>query len=231
VDAWFHVGVVLRAQNQSGEAVEPLRLAAESGLGEAQSLLGSMYANGSGVERNMGLAMLWWFRSSHTSISDEVMQMTRGQLSSLRQALHRHLLSPNDRQDVLTGFDLIREDLHRQVPLQPLAGLGGNGRIAWEHVTPTEPVLAWVIEHALALDQSAQRKLHAWYVDGEAGRLMPGHPRIRQYFLQTAKEDNPFSCQVLDAFATDFSDGDISDWQLAFKECSDKPMKSGMLNR
>ena len=41
VDALFHLGIVLRAQNQLSEAVDPLRQAAEGGLREAQGLLAS----------------------------------------------------------------------------------------------------------------------------------------------------------------------------------------------
>lgn len=228
VDAWFHLGVVLRALNRSGEAVEPLRLAAEGGLGEAQSLLASMYANGSGVDRNMPMAMLWWFRSSRTSVGDHVTQTAKEQLSQLRQGLHRHLFSPHDRQEILTGFGLIRQDLHRQAPLQHRSTRMVNGAVPWDHLTPTKPVLTWVIEQALALDQSAQRKLRVWYVDGEAGRLIPANPQIRNYFFQTAKEGDPFSCQVVRTFTSDSSDLFISDWRLALKECPEQPMVPGL---
>jgi tetratricopeptide (TPR) repeat protein len=228
VDAWFHLGVVLRAQNRSGEAVQPLRLAAEGGSGEAQSLLASMYANGSGVDRNVPLAMLWWFRSTQASMADTLTQTAKEQLSQFRRGLHRQLFSPNDRQEVLTGFGLIREDLHRSAPLHRMSTQVVNGEIVWDHVTPTEPVVAWVIEHALALDQSAQHQLHSWYMDGEVGRLIPSDPQIRNYFLQTAKEGDPFSCQVVRNFATDSSDLSIADWQLAVKGCSDQTRMPGL---
>jgi len=228
VDAWFHLGVVLRAQNRSGEAVEPLRRAAEGGSGVAQSLLASMYANGSGVDRNVPLAMLWWFRSSQASMADSLTQTAKEQLSQFRRGLYQHLFSPNDRQEVLTGFGLIREDLHRSAPFHRLHAQVGNEEGTWDHVTPTEPVLAWVIDHALAWDQSAQHKLHAWYVNGERGRLVPADPRIRNYFLQTAKEGDPFSCQVVRTFAADFSDRSIADWQLAEKWCSDQTKIPGL---
>jgi hypothetical protein len=227
VDGWFHLGVVLRAQNRSDEAVEPLRLAAEGGSAQAQSLLASMYANGSGVDRNMPLAMLWWFRSSRASTSDEITQTAKDQLSHLRQGLHRQLFSPNDRQDVLTGFDLIRQDLHRQAPFHRLSAQVVNGEMTWDHVTPTRPVLAWAIELALALDQPARHKLRTWYVDGEINRLAPADPQIREYFLQTAKEGDPFSCQVARTFSADSSDLSISDWRLALKNCPEQPMVGG----
>jgi len=228
VDGWFHLGVVLRAQNRSGEAVEPLRLAAEGGLVEAQSLLASMYANGSGVDQNMPLAMLWWFRSSRMSMAEDVTQMASDQLSQLRQGLHRQLFSIHDRQDVLTGFDLIRRDLDSHAPLQGLSVQKVNGEVNWDHLTPTKPVLTWVIEQALALDRSAQHKLHVWYVDGEIGRLVPEDPQIRNYFLQTAKEGDPFSCQVVRTFVPDSSDRSISDWRSALKGCPEQPMVPGL---
>ena len=138
VDAWFHLGVVLRAQNRSGEAVEPIRLAAEGGSSEAQSLLASMYANGSGVDRNMSLAILWWFRSSRTSPDDEVTQTARNQLAELRRGLHRNLFSPEDRQAVLTGFDMIREDLLRHAPFPRLSTQIVKGEVPWNRVTPNQ---------------------------------------------------------------------------------------------
>jgi tetratricopeptide (TPR) repeat protein len=229
VDAWFHLGVVLRAQNKSGEAVEPLRVAAEGGSGEAQGLLAAMYANGSGVERNLAKAILWWFRSSRTSMADDVIQTAKNQLSHLRRHLYRDLLSPDDRQEVLTGFGLIRQDLFRHVPLKRRASQPVKENEIWDHLTPVEPVLAWVIEQALALDQSAQRTLHAWYANGDIGRLVPADPRIRDYFLQTAKEGDPFSCQVIQSVATDPSIFDKSDRRLTQKECPEGPMMPGLL--
>lgn len=227
VDAWFHLGVVLRAQNRSGEAVGPIQLAAENGSSEAQNLLASMYANGSGVDRNLSLAMLWWFRSSRTSIADEITQTARDQLVELRRGLHRNLFSPKDRQDVLTGFGLIRQELHRHAPSQRLSTQAVNGEVTWDRITPTGPVLTWMIEHALALDRYAQHTLHDWYEDGEGGRLVPGDPQIRSYFLQTAKEGDPFSCQVVRTFPTNPSEFSLSDRRLALKECPEQPMVPG----
>jgi Flp pilus assembly protein TadD len=228
VDAWFHLGVILRAQNRSSEAVEPLRLAAEGGSSESQSLLASMYANGSGVDRNMPLAMLWWFRSSRSTIIDDITQPGKDQLSRLRHDLHRHLFSLKDRQDVLTGFGLIRQDLHRVVPLPSFPSQVVNRGVTWEQVIPTQTVLAWVIELALALDQSAQHKLRTWFVDGESNLLAPADPRIQNYFLQTAKEGDLFSCQVLRTFSADSPDLSVADWQLALKNCPERSRVPGL---
>ncbi|MCA9500505.1 MAG: tetratricopeptide repeat protein [Nitrospira sp.] len=228
VDAWFHLGVVLRAQNRTGDAVEPFRLAAEGGSGEAQSLLASMYANGSGVDRNIPLAMLWWFRSSQASRSDSLIQTAKEQLSQFRRGLHRHLFSPNDRQEVLTGFGLIREELHRFAPHHRVFSQVDNKEVTWDHLSPTEPVVVWVIDQALAWDQSAPHTLHAWYVDGERRRLVPADPLIRNYFLQTAKEGDPFSCRVVRTFATDPAERIPGDWQLAAKGCADQTVMPGL---
>ncbi|WP_342347804.1 tetratricopeptide repeat protein [uncultured Nitrospira sp.] len=228
VEAWFHLGVVLRAQNRTGEAVEPLRQAAEGGSGEAQSLLASMYANGSGVDRNISLAMLWWFRSSQASMPDSLMQTAKEQLSQFRRGLHRHLFSANDRQEVLTGFGLIREDLHRFAPPHRLPTQVANDEVTWDHLIPTEPVVAWMIGRALAWDQSAQHTLHAWYVNGERGRLIPADPQIRNYFLQTAEEGDPLSCQVVRTFAAGSAEHVPADWQLATKGCPDQPQMPGL---
>lgn len=228
VDAWFHLGVVLRAQNRTGEAVEPLRLAAEGGSGEAQSLLASMYANGSGVDRNIPLAMLWWFRSSQALVPDSLMETAKEQLSHFRRGLHRQLFSASDRQEVLTGFGLIREDLHRIAPPHRVPTQVANDEGIWDHLTPTEPVVAWMIDQALARDQSAQHTLHAWYVNGERGWLVPADPQIRNYFLQTAKEGDSFSCQVVRTFAADSAEHFPADWQLATKGCPDQSQMPGL---
>jgi tetratricopeptide (TPR) repeat protein len=228
VDAWFHLGVVLRAQNRTSDAVEPLRLAAEGGSGEAQSLLASMYANGSGLDRNIPLAMLWWFRSSQASMQDSLMQTAKEQLSQFRRGLHRHLFSVNDRQEVLTGFGLIREDLHRFAPPHRVSTQVGHDEVTWDHLTPTKPVVAWVIDQALACDQSAQHTLHAWYAKGERGRLVPADPQIRNYFLQTAKEGDPFSCQVVRTVATESAERFSADWQLAANGCPDQTVMPGL---
>lgn len=224
VEAWFHLGVVFRAQNKTSEAVEPLRRAAEGGSGDAQSLLAAMYANGSGVDRNLPLAILWWFRSSRSAMTEDVRQTAGEQLSHFRRSLHRHHLSPPDRQEVLTGFNLIREHLYGHPPLQQLSAQSVKQKEIWDHLTPTDRVLTWVIEQAWALDQSAQRMLHAWLMNGEAGKGTAAGSRIRDFFLQTAKEGDPFSCQVVQSMAADSSTADLPDWPLAQKECPERPM-------
>ena len=118
VDALFHLGLVLRAQNQLSDAVDPLRQAAEGGSRDAQGLLASMYVNGNGVDRNMPLAMLWWSRSSRASIPDTMTRTAQNQLAQLRRRLHREQFTPTERQDVLTGFSLIRQDLANHTPVQ-----------------------------------------------------------------------------------------------------------------
>ena len=82
VDALFHLGIVLRAQNQLNEAVDPLRRAAAGGSREAQGLLASMYANGTGIDRNVPLAMLWWARCSRGSIPDTITRTAKINLAN-----------------------------------------------------------------------------------------------------------------------------------------------------
>ena len=70
-DAHYRLGITLRAHGRSSEAFGHLEAAAQGGLLEAQDLLASMYANGSGVERNLPKAMVWWFRAaSSDSLAD-----------------------------------------------------------------------------------------------------------------------------------------------------------------
>lgn len=197
VDALFHLGIVQRAQNRVGDAFEPIRRAAEGGSREAQGLLASMYANGSGVDRNVPLAMLWWSRSSRESIPDTVTRTAKNRLSQLRRGLHRQQFVSTERQDVLTGFGLIRQDLHNQAPMsgEPISFI--DGTFPWDRVPSKRGFLRWMIERAFALDKAAQKTLYTWYVEGVVGQFPPKRPQIQGYWLQVAKEGDGLGCEVI----------------------------------
>jgi tetratricopeptide (TPR) repeat protein len=198
VDALFHLGLVLRAQNELNEAVDPLRQAAEGGSRDAQGLLASMYVNGNGVDRNVPLAMLWWSRSSRASIPDTMTRTARNQFAQLRRRLHRDQLTPTERQDVLTGFGLIRQDLLNQAPVQIRASELPLDNAAWNGGAPSRMVLQWMVERALALDAMAHQTLREWFIDGVVGQLAPQDSFLQQYWLQVAKEGDPVGCELID---------------------------------
>ncbi len=198
VDGLFHLGIVLRTQNQLREAVEPLRQAAEEGSREAQGLLASMYANGSGIDRNVPLAMLWWSRCSRGAIDDVITRTARNQLGQLRRRLHRQQFSQTEQQDVQTGFALVRQDLASQAPVQigktsePEHPFVGNPK-----VSPTI-LLQWMIERALALDAEAQDTLRQWFVDGVVDSFPLQQASLQEYWLRVAKEGDRNGCEVLE---------------------------------
>ncbi|MEX2492747.1 MAG: tetratricopeptide repeat protein [Nitrospirales bacterium] len=198
VDALFHLGLVLRAQNELIEAVDPLRRAAEGGSREAQGLLASMYVNGNGVDRNVPLAMLWWSRSSRASIPDTMTRTAQNQFAQLRRRLHREQFTPTERQDVLTGFGLIRQDLLNQAPVQFQASALSLDPGVRNHGASSEMVLRWMVERALALDARAHQTLREWYVDGVVGQLAPQNSFLQKYWLQVAKEGDPVGCELID---------------------------------
>jgi tetratricopeptide (TPR) repeat protein len=198
VDALFHLGIVLRAQNQLSQAVDPLRQAAEGGSREAQGLLASMYVNGNGIDRNVPLAMLWWSRSSRGSIPDTITRTAKNQLAQLRRRLHQQSFPSTEKQDVLTGFGLIRQDLASHAPLELPASSSREGATLWNRAATPRFVLPWMIERALALDESAQNILREWYEKGVAEEFPPQQSSLEQYWLQVAKEGDRVGCDLME---------------------------------
>ncbi len=197
MEAQYQLGLVLRAQNRQEESVEALRVAAESGSVQAQSLLASMHANGSGVDRNLPLAMLWWFRDVQGSEGSATRSGGQLELSRLREDFYGQRLSAADREDVLTGFALIRQQLTQADSSPSFSSTLMNGDANWQSLQPSDVVLPWVIQMALALDGRAQETLVRWYEQEKSDRGGQAHRRIQDYFLQTGKEGNAHSCQVI----------------------------------
>jgi len=225
IDAQYQLGLVLHAQHLLVEAAEPLRLAAEDGLHHAQGLLASMYANGSGVDRNLPEAMLWWFRHGQTTTDTTVPSSGSQELSRLRGALYSHRLSDADRQEVLAGFDLIRQELTRPESLPVFSGISMNGDLNWDSLQPSPAGLSWVIQMALALDGRAQDTLVRWYEQGEFKHMAQSDPPIQEYFLLTGKEGNPLSCQVIQRTLQSQQSGHlsmstlVSTWESVWRSC------------
>jgi hypothetical protein len=110
------MGVTLRAQNRPAEAIGPLKAAAESGMVEAQTLLGSMYANESGVTPDLSQAMVWWFRAaSHVSAPKAAIE-ARDRLSYLSRCMCRVDGSSAEVKEIEKGFCLIRQSFGEPMP-------------------------------------------------------------------------------------------------------------------
>ena len=194
--ALYHLALVRRAQNRSREAIDPLRKAALGGHRESQALLASMYVNGRGVDRNLPLAMLWWSRSSRDSVSDEITDISKEQLSLLRRGLHQEIFSVPHRQDVVTGFALIRQDLRSVTPSPDIRMDLERVRLRKNLFLGSHHRLGLMIEQALAFDENARNVLREQYQNTE--NLFPeDSEKIHEYFLQTAKEGDPYSCEVI----------------------------------
>ncbi len=197
VAAQFHLGIVLRAQNQVDEAIEPLGLAAEGGSREAQGLLASMYVNGHGIDRNVPLAMLWWSRSGRGAISDTITRTAQNQLSQLRRRLHQQQFTPTEQQDVVTGFEMIRQDLANHAPVQLRGKTGSKNPSVVNRELPQKTRLRWMVERALAMDTLAQEKLREWFVQGMDGPMSPHQDFLQHYWVQVAKEGDRQGCELI----------------------------------
>ncbi len=197
-DAHYRLGVTLRAQNRPAEAIGPLQAAAEDGMVEAQTLLGSMYANGSGVMQDLPQAMVWWFRAaSHVSAPEAAME-ARDRLSYLRRRMFRVDGPSTELNEIEKGFRLIRQSMGEPMP-------GPNGHPSKNSIEPTLNSLQFgrnavpiLIQKALALDEAAQKELEVLYLQGHEVTLNPEDPNILEYFIQTAQENNYRSCRFLE---------------------------------
>ncbi len=196
-EAHYQLSLVLRAQNRLSEAVKPLHRAAEGGLPEAQVLLASMYANGSGIEKDLPSAMLWWFRSSQLHFGSGGRSVAGEQLSDLRRKLHEDDMSAEEREKILAGFALIRHDLAQAVPPRPSPVAAGSEDLIGTPQAPSDAVVGWMLARGFALDEEAREILATWYEQGVEGFLLPHDPRLHAFFLQTGREGNPHSCQVI----------------------------------
>ena len=197
VAAQFHLGIVLRAQNQVNEAIGPLGLAAEGGSREAQGLLASMYVNGHGIDRNVPLAMLWWSRSSRGSKSDTIARTAQNQLAQMRRRLHRQQFTPTEQEDVLTGFELIRQDLANHAPIQYRGPLGTKSASVLKHDRSPIVRVRWMVERALAMDTMAQEQLREWFVRGLDGPKSLHQNFLQNYWVQVAKEGDRVGCGLI----------------------------------
>ena len=197
-DAHYQLGVTLRAQNRAAEAIAPLQAAAKGGMVEAQTLLASMLANGSGVPRDLPRAMRWWFRSASQVSSLKASLEARDRLSHLRRQIYQGEGTSTDLAEIKEGFRMIRQSFPQAGPT-----LNGNSAQLLPGGTFLQPSegnesVSVLIQKALVLDTSAHQELQTLYVRGVEGALNPNDPSILEYFIQTASETNEESCHFLE---------------------------------
>ncbi len=99
-DARYNLALVLRLVQRDAEAAPEFLAAAQAGHARAQYFAGTAYAGGLGVERDLAVAIMWWFRAAEQGVTqaDEA-------LAQLRQvALGRGRRASADRQAVEQAF-------------------------------------------------------------------------------------------------------------------------------
>ena len=144
---------------------------------------GTVYAEGSGVERDLVMAIAWWFRAAEQGVTQAEEALAR-----LRQmALGRGRRVSSDRLAVEQAFRDYRTTLWRDFPDLVPDGHDtvGGALMRRGRVGEAVPVL---IREASALSEPAERLLETLYQQGVEG-LLPAHDaRIRGYFGRAAAE-------------------------------------------
>ena len=182
-DARYSLALVLKLVHREAEATPELLGAAQAGHERAQYFIGTAYASGVGVERDLAMAIMWWFRAAEQGVTqaDEA-------LAQLRQvALGRGRRVASDQQSVEQAFRDYRTGLWRDFP--DLAANGddtvGGALLRRGRAREAVPVL---IREAGALSEPAQRLLETLYEQGVEGQLPAHDPRILGYFNRAAAE-------------------------------------------
>ncbi len=182
-DARYNLALMLKLAHREVEALPELLAAAQAGHARAQYFAGAAYAGGLGVERNLMMAIVWWFRAA-----EERVTQAEEALAQLRQvALGRGRREPADREAVEQAFRDYRTALWRDFPdLSPDGDdTVGGALLRRGRVSEAVPVL---IREAGALSEPAQRLLETLYEQGLEG-LLPAHDaRILGYFDRAAAE-------------------------------------------
>jgi tetratricopeptide (TPR) repeat protein len=190
------LGMTLRALNQPAQALAHLHFAAQSGIGEAQDLLGSMYANGSGIPQNLPVAIQWWGRAA-TSSTPEVSAHARDELSQLRSLifLQPHLTSLH--QEILEGFALIQQEIrdrHTKEVKEETEMSAGKMLIEDGNIREGLQIL---LHEAYALHPRAHHELENLFPLVETRNWAQEKHQLLAYFQETAQEGNRESCQFL----------------------------------
>ena len=185
-DAHYNLGLLLKLANQEAEAAQEFYAAALAGLPKAQYFLGSAHASGRGVERNLPVAVQWWFRAAE---QDE--PQAKEALSQLRQSIFTKNKRPaGERDAIIHAFTEFRTELWKEYPEfdRQASDCIGAALIQQDRLREALPVL---LQEAMALSEPAQIVLETLYERGLEGQLAPYDDRIRRFFKMTAEEGIP----------------------------------------
>jgi TPR repeat protein len=183
-DARYNLALVLKVTQRDVEATPEFLAAARSGHARAQYFVGTAYAQGSGVERDLALAIAWWSRAAATGSVEAA-----GALAELRQtALGRGRRGAAGRQAAEQAFRDYRATLWAEFP--ELARDGDDdtvGAALLRQGRGRESVMT-LLREASALSESAQRLLETLYNRGVEGQVPAHDGRILDYFRTAAEE-------------------------------------------
>jgi TPR repeat protein len=185
-DARYNLALTLKLAGRDAEAAGELLAAAQAGMPRAQYFLGTAYVAGLGVERNLALAITWWFRAAEQGVTQ-----AEDALAQLRQTtLGRGQYGAAERHIVERAFQEFRAELWSEYPDLTRDGddTVGAALLRRRRVAESVPVL---IREASALSEPAHRLLGLLYEQGVDGQLAAHDERILSYFRAAATEGEP----------------------------------------
>ncbi len=196
-DAHYNLGLLLKLANQETEAAQEFYAAALAGLPKAQYFLGSAHASGRGVEKNLAVAVQWWFRAAE--------QNEPQALEALSQLRHNAFTKGNrpagERDAIIQAFAEFRSELWKEYPEfdRQASDCVGAALLQQDRLREALPVL---LQEAMALSEPAQAALETLYERGMDGELAPHDERIRAFFKTAAEEGVPRPRLVMARFYT-----------------------------
>ena len=193
-EAHYQLGVTLRAASQPQASYTHIRTAAEQGMKEAQELLGTMLANGSGTERDLVQAMRWWFQAAYVPTYEDGSEDARAHLSRLRAWAFSHQEPQDALRPVSLGFKAIQTDIRKRFHDNHLSSNANSTGILLAQSGERDKAIPILLQEALALDPKAHDSLEYLFKHED---LTFHRSQIFEYFLQTASEGSPQSCQFL----------------------------------
>jgi Tfp pilus assembly protein PilF len=185
-DAHYNLGLLLKLANQEGEAAQEFYAAALAGMAKAQYFLGSAHASGRGVERDLIVAVQWWFRAAEQHEPQAIEA-----LSQLRQSVFTKNKRPaGDRDAIIQAFAEFRNELWKEYPQfdRQASDCVGAALIQQDRFREALPVL---LQEAMALSEPAQAVLETLYERGLEGELAPYDERIQTFLKMAAEEGVP----------------------------------------
>jgi len=183
-DAHHHLGLLLKLRGHEKEATAEFLIAAQAGVPMAQYFLGTAYASGAGMDRDLVAAVTWYFRAADhgdAQAQEALGKLRRTALLGIDQAQAR---------EASQAFATYRAQMRRDY--SELAGsvddlLGAallrQGR--------TDDAVTVLIREAAAVSEPAQALLETWYEQGVEGQLPAHDSRILGYLKAGAGEGLP----------------------------------------